>query len=117
MTPLEEAERQSRLWHIAEAAAKIIEISASRSFDDYESDLPFRWAIERGLTIIGEAMVRLRKADPDIGSKITDVPDIIGFRNKLVHDYPEIEDAQVWKIIREQIPLLLSEVRSLLPST
>jgi len=115
MSPLEQAERQSRLWHIADAAARIIEISANRSLDDYENELPFRWAIERGLSIIGEAMVRLRKVDPEIASAITDVPYIIRFRNKLIHEYPEIDDAKVWDIVQNQVPLLLAEVRVLLP--
>jgi uncharacterized protein with HEPN domain len=43
------------------------------------------------------------------------VPDIIGFRNKLIHDYPDVEDAQMWKMIHDDIPLLLAEVRALLP--
>jgi uncharacterized protein with HEPN domain len=72
-------------------------------------------AIERKLTIVGEAMVRLRRVDPEISSRITAVPEIIGFRNKLVHDYPEIKDEQVWKIVCEKVPLLLAEVRALLP--
>lgn len=115
MSPLEEAERESRLWHIADAAATIIQISMNRSFEDYENGREFRWAIERGLSIIGEAMVRLRKVDPEIASAIQDVPDIIRFRNKLIHEYPEIDDAKVWDIVRNQIPLLLAEVRALLP--
>lgn len=115
MSPLEEAERQSRLWHIADAATNILAISAHRSFDEYETDLQFRWAIERGLTIIGEAMVRLRQVDSEIASCVTDVPKIIGFRNQLIHNYPEIEDTDVWDIIRNQVPLLLAEVRALLP--
>ena len=117
MTPLDEAERESRLWHIADAAANIIAISTNRSFDDYENDLQFRWAIERGLMIVGEAMVRLRKVDPDIVSRITNVPKIIGFRNQVVHEYPDIEDADVWEIVQRHIPLLLAEVRALLPPT
>lgn len=115
MSPLEEAERNSRLWHIANACAAIVEFAEGRTFTDYLNDDMLHSAIERKLTIIGEAMVRLRKVDPAIASKISDVSQIIGFRNKLVHQYPDIEDAQVWKIVGEQIPLLLSEVRALLP--
>jgi len=63
----------------------------------------------------GSGISRLRKKDPEITSQITDVPEIIGFRNKLIHEYPDIEDAQVWKMIQDDIPRLLAEVRALLP--
>ena len=115
MSPLEEAEREARLWHIADACAALISFSEGRKLTDYVTDDMLRSAIERKLTIIGEAMVRLRQVDPEIASAITDVPDIIGFRNKLIHEYPEIDDAKVWDIIRNQVPLLLSQVRALLP--
>lgn len=107
MSPLEEAERQSRLWHIANACAAIIRFTKGRTLSDYLPDEMLHSAVERQLTIVGEAMVRLRKADPEIASAITDVPEIIRFRNKLIHDYPEIDDAEVWRIIQEDVPLLL----------
>jgi len=95
MSPLEDAERQSRLWHIADSCAALMEFSSGRPLEDYLNDRMLHRAVERELTIIGEAMVRLRKKDPEITSQITDVPEIIGFRNKLIHEYPDIEDAQV----------------------
>src|ERR1043166_560352 len=67
------------------------------------------------LSIIGEAMVRLRSIEPEIASAISDAPDIIRFRNKLIHEYPEIDDSKVWDIVRNEIPLLLAEIRVLLP--
>ena len=41
--------------------------------------------------------------------------DRIGFRNQVVHEYPDLEDADVWEIVQRHLPLLLSEVRALLP--
>ena len=76
-----------------------------------------RSAIERQLTIVGEAMVRLRTVDPEIASRIADVPRIIGFRNKLIHEYPDVDSATVWQIIQTDLPRLLAEVRALLPSS
>lgn len=74
MSPLEDAERHSRLWHIADACAAIVEFAAGRTFNDYATDDMLHSAIERKLTIVGEAMVRLRRVDPEIMSKITAVP-------------------------------------------
>ena len=115
MSPLEEAERQSRLWHIADACAAIIRFTEGRTLSDYSTDDMLHSAVERQLTIIGEAMVRLRKGDPEIASAITNMPNIIAFRHKLIHEYPEIDDNRVWELIHNQVPLLLAEVRALLP--
>ena len=43
MTPLEETELHSRLWHIAEAGPSLIEITQDRTITDYETDIPFQW--------------------------------------------------------------------------
>jgi uncharacterized protein with HEPN domain len=39
---------------------------------------------------------------------------IVGFRNVLVHGYDLVDDGIVWDTIRTNLPLLLSEVESLL---
>jgi len=113
MTPLEDAERNSRLWHIAEAAESLLRIAGEHTVDEYVSNIELRWAIERGLSVIGEAASRLRKVDPEV--PITAIDAIVGFRNRLIHDYPAIEPREVWSIVVDEVPRLLAEVRVLLP--
>src|SRR5689334_14177406 len=115
MTPLEDAERQSRLSHIIDAGTRLVEITRDRTMAEYENDTTFQWAVDRGLMIIGEAAVRLKRIDPRISEHVTNMQGIIGFRNKLVHDYPDIDANEVWRIIHDDLPLLLAEVRALLP--
>jgi len=114
MTPLEEAERKSRLWHILDACEQLMEFTASRSAADYQSDRMLRLAVERLFIIIGEAVSRLRVADPNTASRILDAVQIVAFRNQLVHNYPTINDDEVWAIIQHDVPLLLADVRRLL---
>jgi uncharacterized protein with HEPN domain len=115
MTPLEEAERQSRLWHLADFCSAVLEFTSGRSIADYKADRMLRSAVERELSKLGEAMRRLRQVYPDISLQITDVPGIIGFRNQLIHNYPAIDADDVWEIVQQEIPRLLAEVRALLP--
>lgn len=115
MSPLEEAESNSRLWHIASACEAILDFSGPRTRQEYDDDLMFRLAVERGLTIIGEAMLSVTKKSPTLAAQISDVPRIVGLRHRLVHDYPNIDSDEVWRIIHEDVPLLLAEVRALLP--
>lgn len=116
MTPLEKSERESRLWHILEACTAIIEITQDRTLDDYVEDRILRWAVERQLTNLGEAMSRLSKIDPSILSNVSAVPEIIAFRNFLVHDYPNVDAQEVWRVIQNELPVLLKQVRALLPA-
>jgi uncharacterized protein with HEPN domain len=115
MSPLEEAERNSRLWHIASACESILEFSDSRTRQDYDDNRMFRLAVERGLMIIGEAMLSVAKKSPALAAQISDAPRIVALRHRLVHDYPNIDSDEVWRIIHEDVPLLLAEVRALLP--
>lgn len=114
MNHLQQLERKSRLWHIERAAREIQEFVAGRSLEEYENDNLLSAAIERQFTIIGEALHRATQVDPELISKISDTSDIIGLRHQLVHNYPNIDAERIWKIIHDDLPLLLTEVRALL---
>jgi uncharacterized protein with HEPN domain len=51
------------------------------SYDDYEKDLKTQSAVERQLSIIGEAISHLRK----IGVRLKNEHRMVGFRNRWVH--------------------------------
>jgi uncharacterized protein with HEPN domain len=70
------------------------------------------WAVERGLSIIGEAVTQLVKIEPS--ARITSAKQIIGFRNVLIHNYARVSQAVVWKILQEDLPLLKIEIGKLL---
>lgn len=65
-------------------------------------------AVERNIEIIGEAMNNLLKIEPEI--KISNSRRIVDARNKIIHGYDEIENAQIWGIIIKHLPLLKDEV-------
>jgi uncharacterized protein with HEPN domain len=54
-----------------------------KRFDDYTKDIILKRAIERDLEIIGEAMGRILKEDPDFS--IQNARRIIGLRNQIIH--------------------------------
>jgi uncharacterized protein with HEPN domain len=55
-------------------------IDKSKSFHDYQNDVKTRRAVERNIEIIGEAINRIIKQDPNIS--IENARNIIGTRNK-----------------------------------
>jgi uncharacterized protein with HEPN domain len=102
------------LEDIRASAAFILQASGAKTIQEYQSDPLLRAAIERHFEIIGEAMNRLARHDPEVASRIGDYSRIISFRNVLIHGYDLIDHAQVWKVVLEQVPILLSQVESIL---
>jgi uncharacterized protein with HEPN domain len=81
------------------------------SLSDYKNDLIIKRAIERNLEIIGEAMNRILKEDPEI--PIEGAIRIVGLRNQIIHGYDSISDENIWAIIVNHLPKLRSDVEDL----
>jgi uncharacterized protein with HEPN domain len=102
------------LEDIRDAAAFVRQATHGKTLDDYRHDRLLRQAVERNFEIIGEAVGRLAKIDPTIAARIGQHAQIIAFRNLLIHGYDLVDDAQVWDVIRNDVPTLEAEVTSLL---
>lgn len=89
----------------------IFEIRPKR-YDVYLEDVCLRRAIERNITIIGEAMNRLLKLAPEI--EITSARRIVDTRNYVIHGYDSVTDDIMWGIVVRHLPLLKAEVKGLL---
>jgi uncharacterized protein with HEPN domain len=83
-------------------------------FEEYTSSALLRAAVERQFEIIGEALARLARYEPELFARVPDARRIVDFRNVLVHGYDIVDDEIVWQAIHEHLPLLLSTVRNLL---
>ena len=71
-----------------------------------------RRAVERELEIIGEALNNIEKTDPNI--KISAKRQIIGLRNRVIHGYDKIDDEIIWGTIIKHLPILKTEISSLI---
>ena len=94
------------LWDMLDAARTVEQLSSSMDFSQYSNDRRTQLAIERSLEIIGEAAGRVstsfRNSHPQIPWR-----QIIGQRNILIHEYGEIKQERIWKVVRENIPQLI----------
>lgn len=81
-------------------------------FKWYAESLTVKRAVERELSIIGEAVNRVLKEDKNIG--LSRAKEIIAFRNRVIHSYDAVDDNLVWKIIMHDLPVLHREVLALL---
>lgn len=82
-----------------------------KRYDIYLSDVCLRRAIERNITIIGEAMNRLLKLAPNI--EITSARKIVDTRNYVIHGYDSVTDDIMRGTIMRHLPLLKAEVEKL----
>ncbi len=94
----------------------IIEINeflpVERNYFEFQKDLKTRKAVERNIEIIGEAMDRILKIDPNF--QITDSRKIVDTRNRIIHGYDSVSDDIIWLIINRYLPSLQKEVQELL---
>ena len=86
------------------------------TLEQFKQDRMLRQAVERNFEIIGEAVRRLEKDDPDTVVRIADYRRIIAFRNVLIHGYDVIDPAIVWSAIADDLTPLLRDVQTLLES-
>ena len=105
----------AHLYDLLHAGHAIREFVRGRTVEDYISDELLRSAVERKFEIMGEALTRIRRDEPELLNAIRDHRDIISFRNILVHGYDSIDDRIVWGVIEEDLADLLSDVQNLLP--
>jgi uncharacterized protein with HEPN domain len=107
--------------HDIKACFKDIELSideinsflpAKRNFLVFQKDLKTRKAVERNIEIIGEAMDRILKINPEV--KITDSRKIVDTRNRIIHGYDSVSADVLWSIATKYLPILEMEVKKLL---
>lgn len=108
-------ERRQKLLLDAQAAVEAItSFTAGADEARFRADALLRSAVERQFEILGEALNRLRRADPAWVADISEVEKIIGFRNVLAHGYDIIDDGITWDIVARKLPRLQAEIRAIL---
>jgi uncharacterized protein with HEPN domain len=100
-----ELEVKKLLQDVLTSCEAIQEFTAGKSFSDYEQSRLLRSATEREFEVIGEALGRMRRCNPDASAKITLSDSIIAFRNRIIHGYDSVDDVIVWNTIQHHVPL------------
>ena len=102
------------LYDIYSSILEIEEASKGRimTFQMFMDDFVYRRFVERNLEIMGEAMNRILKINPDI--PITSSRQIVGTRNMVIHAYDSLLPEIIWNIVINHLSLLKSEVEQLL---
>lgn len=91
-------------------AVEAIELSEDTSLNDVFEDRVKQLALLKLVEIVGEAANRVSEKTKQKHTAIP-WPEIIGVRNRLVHGYDDVNLDILWKIIRNDLPLLVTQLK------
>ncbi len=96
------------------AAQLVVEFREDMSKKSFLEDAKTQAAILHQLLILGEAAKRV---SPGFRERHQEIPwkMIAGRRDKLIHEYDNVDLDEVWKTVRSDIPRLISQLEALIP--
>ena len=101
------------ITHIIESINLTENFSKGLTKEKLEKDKLKQSAIIRQIEIIGEAVKNLPK---ELIEKYKDIPwkDIIGMRDKIIHQYFDIDINIVWDVLQQDLPELKKKIKEIL---
>jgi uncharacterized protein with HEPN domain len=72
-----------------------------------------RSAVERQFEIVGEALNQTAMRDERPEQEISELRQVVGLRNRLIHGYDSVDDEIVWDAVQTKLPTLRIRVTAL----
>ena len=100
------------LRDIEEAIERILEYTASLTWEDFLRDHKTQDAVVRNLEVIGEAT---RNLSDDFRLQHPGIPwrNMVGTRDRLTHHYFGVNQEVVWQIVEQDLPGLKDKIAKL----
>lgn len=112
------SKRDWRLYaeDIFESIERIEQYVKNMDFDKFKQDRKTIDAVVRNFSIIGEAS---KNIPDDIKQKYPNIDwkGVVGFRNRIVHEYFELSLDVMWYIITKELPLLKTQINQIIKDT
>lgn len=81
-------------------------------FDVFANDRLMIRAVERSVEIMGEAINRILKRDPDF--TLPNARAIVQTRNRVIYSYEKVENEFLWGLVKRHIPQLKKDVERII---
>ena len=96
------------------AARDALSFTEGMSYDEFARDRRTQLSVLKSVEIVGEAAAHVgedtQRAHPAIPWR-----EIVGMRNRLVHDYFDIDLPLVWDTVCDDLPVLMGRLEPLVP--
>ena len=102
--------------HIIESIDNVFAFTEGKSLEDIDRDKILFFALVKNIEIIGEAAFKLTKSFCELHPE-TPWESIMKMRHVLVHDYYQISSKEIWKVIKEDLEPLRSQIANYIAST
>ena len=102
-----------RLHHMLDAARRALSLADNKKLGTLEVDSETALALTRLLEILGEAASRV---SPELRSRHPEIPwiDLSDTRNKVIHEYFDVDMAVIEAIVRDDLPPLTEQLKAVL---
>ena len=101
-----------RLIHMLDYSKEAVDMAQARSRADLDTDRMFNLALVRLIEVVGEAASKVvrefRLNHPEVPWRV-----IVDTRNQLIHGYDDIDFDEVWLIIQDDLPPLISQLQAI----
>lgn len=104
----------ARLIDIQLACQEALGYVRNVTYEAYLGDLKLQRALCMLLEIVGEAA---RAVSPDFKAAHPGIPwpQMVGLRNRIIHEYFRVDLNIIWEIVQKDVPVLLALVTPLAP--
>ncbi len=102
-----------RMGHMIRSIDKIEKYTADIDFNNFEQNEMAQDAVFKNLEIIGEAAYKISNSTKELYEHI-EWRKIEGLRNKLVHDYYQVDLEIVWNTKNNSLPILKNDIEEIL---
>lgn len=103
------------LLDMLQSAELIVQYTAKCSKDEFVENIQLQDSVIRRLLIIAEAA---RRVSETMRETLPNIPwrEINGMRNRLVHEYDDVNLNIVWDVVENEIPNLIQNLKLIMPS-
>ena len=104
------------LRHMLAPAEEAVRAVQGRTRTNLDDDRLLALALIKLVEIVGEAAHRVSAATQGANDQIP-WSQIVGTRNRLVHGYDQVDYDVLWRIVRDELPVVVGQLRTILSNT